>query len=115
MNIVAIRGVGTGGKQGGQGGRPPKFFKVPFFRQQSALFLREKCRSDCIFCPKGTFENLNLCYLRKIVVIFRLKCDISGKNFGMSGKFFSFLGKNVISPENFLEMTSPTTLTGKIF
>jgi hypothetical protein len=68
---------------------------VPFFREQSALFLREKCR----FRPKGTFENLKLCYVRKIAVISGHKYDISEKIFGMCGKMFSFLGKNVISPE----------------
>jgi hypothetical protein len=34
---VTPTGVGTGGA------RPPKFCQVPFFREQSGLFLREKC------------------------------------------------------------------------
>ena len=37
---------------------------------------------------------------------FREKYIISGKFLGISGKFFSYLGKNVIYPENFFEMTS---------
>jgi hypothetical protein len=44
--------VGTGSGVGwGEAARAPPTFKVPFFREQSALYLREKCRLDCIFCP----------------------------------------------------------------
>jgi hypothetical protein len=41
----------------GRRNRPPtpKFWQVPFFREQSALFLREKCLKDCLFLPKGHF------------------------------------------------------------
>ena len=55
------------------------------------------------------------------------KCNICGKISGMSGKFFSYLGKNVVCPQNFFgmsgtffEMTSPPLsrrqhFRGKIF
>jgi hypothetical protein len=42
-----------------------------------------------LICPENFFH-------------FPEKYDISGKIIGMCGKKFSFLGKNVISPENFL-------------
>jgi hypothetical protein len=38
--VPLTRGVGTGGARGAG---PTKFCQVPFFREQSALFLREKC------------------------------------------------------------------------
>jgi hypothetical protein len=37
--------------------------------------------------------------------IFREKYPKSGKIFGISGKFFSYLGKNVIDPENVFGMS----------
>jgi hypothetical protein len=70
---------------------------VPFFREQNALFLREKCCCR----PMVSFENLKLCYVWKIFLISVHKYDISAKIFGMSGKNLSFLGKNVISQEKF--------------
>ena len=75
------------GRRNGGGAGPLKFSKVPFFREQSALFLREKCHSDCIFCAKGTFENLNLCYFREI--------------FFISGKNIKYSEKILLCPENF--------------
>jgi hypothetical protein len=74
---------------------------VPFFREQSALFLREKCLKESLFCPKGTFENFNLCYLAENFFNFREKYGISVKFFGIFGKIVSYLGKNAICPENF--------------
>ena len=86
---------------------------------QSALYLREKYRLDCIFCPMAF--DLWLClflhfgisweillYSGKIMICpknfcnFREKYDISGKFFGTSGKYLPFSGKNVICPENFM-------------
>jgi hypothetical protein len=81
----------------GGGGRPPtKFSKVPFFREQSALFFREKYRSDCI-------ENLNLCYVRNI--------------FSISGKNIIYAEKILVCRENFFEMNFPpvANITGKKF
>ena len=78
---------------GGGGAGPSKFCQVPFFREQSALFLREKCHKDSPFCPKGTFENL-ICYFPENFFHFREKN-------GILGKLFSYLGKNAICPENF--------------
>ena len=75
---LALRGVGTGGPGS------PKFTKVPFFREQSALYLREKCRSDCIFCPMAFDLWLNLFLY-----------------FGMSWKILLFSGKIIICPEKF--------------
>jgi hypothetical protein len=72
---------------------------VPFFREQSALFLREKCLKESLFCPKGTFENFNLCYLAENFFHFREKYGISVKFFGIFGKTVSYLGKNAICPE----------------
>jgi hypothetical protein len=46
------------------------------------------------FCPKGTFENLILCYFPENFFHFREKN-------GILGKLFSYLGKNAICPENF--------------
>jgi hypothetical protein len=43
--LLGCSGVGTGGA------RPPRFWQVPFFLEQSALFLREKCLKDCLFLP----------------------------------------------------------------
>jgi hypothetical protein len=58
--------------------------------------LREKCPKDSLFCPKGTFENLNLCYFPEDFFDFREKYGISGKFFGIFGKIVSYLGKNAI-------------------
>ena len=112
------RGVGTGG------GWPPKFSKVPFFREQSALYLREKCRSDCIICTKAFDLWLHLflyfgmswkillfsgkiMLCSKLFFIFRKEYVFSVKIFGVSGKFFSFSGKNVIYPGTFFEIIPP--------
>ena len=53
---VKARGVGTGG-----GGKAPKFSedtKSALFRWQSALCLREKCCSDCIFDSRMLQSNI---------------------------------------------------------
>ena len=111
-------------KGGGTGGTcHPNFSKVPFFREQSALYLREKCRLDCIFCPMAFDLGLDLFlylvfpeklfYFRvkyKILICAEKKFWFSGKNisgkfFSTSGKFLSFSGKNVICPEKFLVCT----------
>jgi hypothetical protein len=66
------RGVGTGGGAGGP--RPPKFSKVPFFQWQSALCLRDKCCSDCIFACMAFDLSLHLFFLPPVA-------NFSGKNF----------------------------------
>jgi hypothetical protein len=43
---------------------------------------------------------LNLCYFGKFFFHFREKYHISRNFFGISGKSFSYLGKNVIYPVN---------------
>ena len=95
-----------------QGRRNRPFFgsKVPFSCVKNVFFLREKRLA--FFCPKGTFENLNLCY-------FPEKYDISGKFFGISRKFFFIFRKKCdISEKNFLvcpEKIFETSLPSPIF
>jgi hypothetical protein len=53
-NVYRSSGVETGGGGGARGPSPPppvfrRHKKCPFFLWQSALCLREKCCSDCIF------------------------------------------------------------------
>ena len=38
-----------GRKNRGAGGQAPPPPQIPFFREQSALFLREKCHEECFF------------------------------------------------------------------
>ena len=73
--IYLTRGVGTGA----QGGQAPQVLPSALFPGESALFLREKCLKDCVFLPKGTFENLNLCYFPENFFHFRKNMIYSGK------------------------------------
>ena len=52
------RGVGTGGGGGKAAPSFQKTQKVPFFWWQSALCLREKCCSDCIFDSRMLQSNI---------------------------------------------------------
>jgi hypothetical protein len=101
--------------RGGGGQAPPSFAKCPFSGSKVPFSCVKNVLRIAFFCPKGTFENLNLCYflgkfysfvgkiwyireilgcIRKIFVIFRKKCDISAK-------------KILVYPENFFETPTP--------
>jgi hypothetical protein len=88
------RGVGTGG----QGGQASKFSKVPFFREQSALYLLEKCRSDCIFCPTAFDLWLHLFLY-----------------FGVSWKILLYSRKIILCPENYFHIPKKIWYLGKNF
>jgi hypothetical protein len=54
------------------------------------------------FCPKGTFENLNLCYFPENCFHFWKLYMIYAENFLVYPEnLFSYLGKNMIFAENF--------------
>ena len=57
------------------------------------------------FLPKGHFWKLESMLFPENFFHFREKCHISGKFFGITWKFFSYLGKNVVYPENFFVMS----------
>jgi hypothetical protein len=80
MNIVAIRGVGTGGRQGGGAG-PPSFSKCPFSGSKVPFS-----------CVKNVVQ----------IAFFAQRALLKTRIYVICGKLFSFLGKNVISPEKFL-------------
>ena len=106
-------GVGMG-EHWGHVPPPPTFQKCPFSAEQSALYLREKCRLDCIFCPMAFDLWLDLflyfgiplkilLFSGKILICPEKFCDfslekndISGKIFSTSGKLLSFSGENMI-------------------
>ena len=64
-----------------RGGQAPSFAKCPFPGAKCPFSCVKNVIKIAFFFPKGTFENLNLCYLRK---------------------FFFISCKNIIYPENFL-------------
>ena len=78
-NIQRIQGRRNRGGHGGQ--PPPKFCQVPFSGSKVPFSCVKNVIKIAFFAQKNTFENLNLCYLRKMVFI---------------------LWKNIIYPENFL-------------
>jgi hypothetical protein len=84
---------------GGQGGQaPPKFWQVPFFRLQSALFFREKISLKLHFLPKAHFWKLQSMLFPEKCFNFGEKYHISGKFLGISGKICSYLG-NFLTPK----------------
>jgi hypothetical protein len=77
---------------------------VPFFREQSALFLREKCLKIAFFAQRALLKTLISVISRKCFS-FPGKYHISGKFFCISGNFFLYVRKNVVYPENVLGMS----------
>ena len=82
------------GRRNRGGQAPPSFAKCPFSGSKVPFSCVKNVLRIAFFCPKGTFENLNLCYFPENFIHFREKYDISRKFLGISGKFFSYLGKN---------------------
>ena len=91
-------GCVQGRRNRGGGGSPSALFpgvKCPFLAWKMSLRLH--------------FWKLELMLFPEIFFHLREKYHISRKIFGISGKFLSYLGKNVLYPENFFD------ISGKFF
>jgi hypothetical protein len=84
--INTFRGVGTGAAST----PPPKFSKVPFFREQSALFVRENVIKITFFAQRALLKTW-------IYVI-------SGNFFKFSGKISYIRKFFLVYPENFFHI-----------
>jgi hypothetical protein len=105
--VTETRGVGTG--EGPGAARPPQVLPSALFPGAKRPFLAYFSRlKDSLFCPKGTFENLNLCYFAENYFHFR-------KKYGISGNFFSYLGKNAKCREKFFRFEPPPNFYRKKF
>ena len=104
----ATRGQRHRNRGGAWGARPPKFWQVPFFRLQSALFFREKNSLKLHFLAKVAFWKLQYMLFPEKCFNFGEKHHICGKFLCISGKFFSCLVKTVVCPEKFFDPQNGT-------
>ena len=94
-----------------RGARPPKFCQVPYFREQSALFLARKMSLRLYFSPKGHFWKLEFILFPENFFHFREKYHKSAKCFGYVRKIF--LRWPIPTPHQ--PLPPPANISGKKF
>jgi hypothetical protein len=80
--------------------KAPQVLTSTLFPGAKCPFLAWKMSLRLHFLPKGHFWKLESMLFPENFFHFREKYHISGNFFGISVKFFSYLRKNVVYPEN---------------